>query len=285
MTSKWQKRSRIWLTCGRNWWKTLILMSPHHFLITCIWDVLNVNANQMKSLLNSIQRCSNHVFLLEQRKFTGMGNSHAKTVAWSCDMEGHAQKWVERYCQLATQKVEQLNKVSSPCLNDHQFKKEELESVGELSNVCSQIVLKCLARIGRTGRFMVSQQVANQSQNDSGMWQTLGNVDFLHSSHKWLPTCATRLSIVESVLFQDSDFAGDLEDSTSTSGGVLCIFGKSNICHYQLDVQETSVSIPQFYRVWNWMLDYDWMDFFLSTSGVWQPKCCDRQATLREQLD
>ena len=26
-------------------------------------------------------------------------------------------------------------------------------------------------------------------------------------------------------LFQDSDFAGDLEDSMSTSGGVLCIFG------------------------------------------------------------
>ena len=26
-------------------------------------------------------------------------------------------------------------------------------------------------------------------------------------------------------LFQDSDFAGNLEDSKSTSGGVLCIFG------------------------------------------------------------
>ena len=26
-------------------------------------------------------------------------------------------------------------------------------------------------------------------------------------------------------LFQDSDFAGDLEDSKSTSGGTLCIFG------------------------------------------------------------
>ena len=26
-------------------------------------------------------------------------------------------------------------------------------------------------------------------------------------------------------LFQDSDFAGDLEESKSTSGGLLCIFG------------------------------------------------------------
>ena len=46
--------------------------------------------------------------------------------------------------------MEQLFKVSSPCLDDHLFKKEELESVGELSKVCSQMVLKCLylARIG-----------------------------------------------------------------------------------------------------------------------------------------
>ena len=45
-------------------------------------------------------------------------------------MEGHAKKCVERYCELANKKVEQLHKVSSLCLDDHQFKKEELESVG-----------------------------------------------------------------------------------------------------------------------------------------------------------
>ena len=35
-------------------------------------------------------------------------------------------------------------------MDDHQFKEEEKGSVGELSTVCSQIVLKCLyfARIG-----------------------------------------------------------------------------------------------------------------------------------------
>ena len=32
--------------------------------------------------------------------------------------------------------------ISSPCLDDHQFKQEELESVGDLSQVCSQIVFK-----------------------------------------------------------------------------------------------------------------------------------------------
>ena len=45
--------------------------------------------------------------------------------------EGHAKKCVERFCELANKKIEQIHKVSSPCLDDHQFKKEELESVGE----------------------------------------------------------------------------------------------------------------------------------------------------------
>ena len=40
---------------------------------------------------------------------------------------------------------------STPCIDDHHFKEEEMKSVGELSHVCSQMNLKCLylARIGR----------------------------------------------------------------------------------------------------------------------------------------
>ena len=66
-------------------------------------------------------------------------------------MEGHAKKCVERYCELANKTTQQLYKVSTPCIDDHHFKEEEMKSVGELSQVCSQIVLKCLylARIGR----------------------------------------------------------------------------------------------------------------------------------------
>ena len=71
--------------------------------------------------------------------------------SWSYDMAGHAKKCVERYCELAIKTTQQLYKVSTPCIDDHHFKEEEMKSVGELSQVCSQIVLKCLylARIGR----------------------------------------------------------------------------------------------------------------------------------------
>ena len=47
-------------------------------------------------------------------------------------------------------------------------------------------------------------------------------------------------------LFQDSDFAGDLEDSKSTSGGTLCILGSltfvpiSWMCKKQTSVSHSS---------------------------------------------
>ena len=71
--------------------------------------------------------------------------------SWSYDMAGLAKKCVERCCELANKTTQQLYKVSTPCIDDHHFQEEEMKPVGELSQVCSQIVLKCffLARIGR----------------------------------------------------------------------------------------------------------------------------------------
>ena len=71
--------------------------------------------------------------------------------SWFYDMAGLAKKCVERYCELANKTTQQLYKVSTPCIDDHHLQEEELKSVGELSKICSQIVLKCLylARIGR----------------------------------------------------------------------------------------------------------------------------------------
>ena len=70
--------------------------------------------------------------------------------SWSYDMEGYAMNCVERYCELANKTTPQIYKVSTPCIEYHHFT-EEFKSVVELSQVCSQIVLKCLflARIGR----------------------------------------------------------------------------------------------------------------------------------------
>ena len=69
-------------------------------------------------------------------------SQHLRISSCSYDIDGHAKKCVERYSELANKKTQQLYKVSTPRIDDHHFK-EELKSVGELSKVCSQIVLKC----------------------------------------------------------------------------------------------------------------------------------------------
>ena len=51
--------------------------------------------------------------------------SDANISSWSYDMEGHAKKCVERYCELANETTQQLHKVATPCMDDHQFKEEE----------------------------------------------------------------------------------------------------------------------------------------------------------------
>ena len=56
--------------------------------------------------------------------------SEANISSWSYDM-GHAKKCVERYCELANKTTQQVYKVATPCIDDHQFiskKKDLLEN-------------------------------------------------------------------------------------------------------------------------------------------------------------
>ena len=138
--------------------------------------------------------------------------------SWSYDIVGHAKKCVQRYCELANRTTQQLYKVSTPCIEDHHFKEEDLKSVADLTKVCCQIVLKCLY-LARVGRPDIPWSV---------------NI-FARSITKWAKACDKRLSRLISYihhscefkqycyvgntakqcrlgLFQDSDFVGDLED-------------------------------------------------------------------------
>ena len=53
-------------------------------------------------------------------------SENLRTSSWSSDMEGHAKKCVERYCELANKTTQQFCKVSTPFIDDHHFKKEEI---------------------------------------------------------------------------------------------------------------------------------------------------------------
>ena len=171
--------------------------------------------------------------------------------SWSYDMEGHAKKCVERYCELA-KKTTQLDKVSTPCIDDHHFKEEEMKSVGELSHVCSQIVLKCLylARIGRPNILWSANRLARSiTKWTKACDKRLSRlISYIHHTCDYKQYCHVGNSAKQCRLglFQDSDFAGELEDSKSTSGGTLCIFGShtfvpiSWMCKKQTSVSHSS---------------------------------------------
>ena len=109
--------------------------------------------------------------------------------SWSYDMAGHAKKCVERYCELANNTKQQLYKASTPCIDDHHFKEEEMKSVGELSQVCSQTVLKCLylARIGRLDNLWSVNKLAR-------------------SITKWTKVCGKRLNRLISYIHHTCDY-------------------------------------------------------------------------------
>ena len=151
--------------------------------------------------------------------------------SWSYDMEGLAKKCVERYCELANRTTQQLHKVSTPCIDDHHFKEEELKSVGEVSKVSSKIVLKCiyLARIGRPDILWSVNKLArlNTKWTKACDKRICRLISYIHQKCEYKQYCHVGNTAKQCRLglFQDSDFAGDLEDSKSTSGGTLCVFG------------------------------------------------------------
>ena len=191
-------------------------------------------------------------------------------------MEGYV-KCVERYCELANKTTQQLYKVSTPCLDDHHFKKE-LKSVGELSKVCSQTVRKCLylARIGRPDILWSVNKLPRSitKWTKQSLWQNIFSFDLLHSSHIWKQTilwCGNKTCQCRLGLFQVSDFAWDLEDSQSTSGGTLCVFGShtfvpiSCMCKKQTSVSHSSREAGKILS----MQVYAWIGFQLLIFGGW----------------
>ena len=74
-----------------------------------------------KTMWNKQRYCGqlqNHVRIANFRGWN-------RNCQWYYDMEGHAKKCVERYCELATKTTQQLYKVSTPCIDDHHFKKKK----------------------------------------------------------------------------------------------------------------------------------------------------------------
>ena len=88
---------------------------------------------------------------LEVRIIALLRKSEANISSWSYVWKVMRRNAWKDVANLQNNSIQQSHKVATRCMDDHQFKEEEIGSVGELSTVCSQTVVKCLylARIGR----------------------------------------------------------------------------------------------------------------------------------------
>ena len=165
----------------------------------------------------------------------------------------------------ANKTPEQIFEVPTPYMDDHQFKEDEDGSVGELSTVCSQIVVKCLylARVWETRYFVVCEQACSCGyEKDRSLWQTLSTFDLLHWQHCFVG----HIRIVPRLWFCRR--SGRLEINIRWA---LVHFGESHVRTSKLDVQETDISFTRFNRDCSY---FSWCRFTYgrhsrSHSGIW----------------
>ena len=107
MTSYWLDRNRTLIRCGKYSIKRSIWENQHLSLIMYTWDVHKDNVKKAKILLTITEPCLNQEFPqggTEKLPFP----QNLRISSWSYDMEGHAKKCVERFCEPANKTIQQL---------------------------------------------------------------------------------------------------------------------------------------------------------------------------------
>ena len=228
--------------------KTLILKNQHHFFTIKIWDVFNVNAklwNIDKTIYKDV-RITN--FCWSNWKITGVGQASRKN---GCVVLRHGRtcsriRWKilrigEEKDRAAVQSFTSLPSCSLlwvcsgfTMLQKLNSQKEELEPVWELSDVCSQIVVKCLnlARIGWPEIFWTANKL-------------------VRSVTKWTRACDRRLARLISCIHRTSDYRQYCHVLTLlvtlrtqlTSGAILYISGSRTFVHISWMCKEQT-SLP-----------------------------------------
>ena len=164
----------------------------------------------------------------------------------------------------------------------------------ELSQVCSQIVLKKACTWHELGDqtfygsvHKLAREVTTWTQACVRRWARL--ISHSHHTNDFRQYCHVGNTAQHCRLgsFRDSDFAGDLEDSKSTSERVLCFFGSRTVvpiswmCKKQTSVSHSSTESDIISLHAGLRMD----GYLLSTFQTWKSKCCVQQTPLQDRAD
>ena len=156
-----------------------------------------------------------------------------------------------------TRRLNNSTKYLLHAVDDHHFKEEELKSVGELSKVCSQIVLKCLylARIGRRDIIWSVNKLARSIIKWTKACDKRLNrlISYTHHTCEYKQYCHVGNTAKQCRLgtFSRLRLCGRCWGFKVYFKWNIVRFWKSYICSNKLDVQETNFSFTQFNRIRN----------------------------------
>ena len=153
-------------------------------------------------------------------------------------------------------RTKRLNTTKYPSMPMTINSKRKLKSAGELSKVCLKLFRNfCIWHI--FGRHYILWSVNKLARSITKWTEAYDKrlsrlISYIYHTCEYKQYCymGDTAKQCRLGLFQDSDFAGDLEDSKPIFyRKILRFFGKSYICSNELDVQETNFSFAQFNRI------------------------------------
>ena len=165
-----------------------------------------------------------------------LGSKGHPVKAYEYQMAGAAAQCVERYCELSGTARSSLKQVCTPCIDDHMLAPEGFEAKGQLTKECARIVLKALylARIGRPDVLWTVNSLAREVTRWTAACdkRLLRLESYINSTedHCMCSFVGDEAKDCKLALFCDASFAGDLQDSKSTSGVILCLVGPNTFC-------------------------------------------------------
>ena len=124
-----------------------------------------------------------------------------------------------------------LKSVATPCIDDHQLSQEDFTTKGELAPIAARVVLTALyvARLNRHDLLWAVNTLARQvTKWNQGCDKRLHRlISYMYHTQDYVPTSHVGDPPDKCVLalFVDASFAGDLQDSKSTTGGYMVLLG------------------------------------------------------------
>ena len=226
-------------------------------------------------------------------KLPGWAKPHAKN--WNVVLR-HARTCSKMHGKVSRigEKTEQLYKVSSPCLDDHQITKGRAwiswRMIGSMHTICLKMLVR--GQNWLTRHSVVSQQTCPiYHKVDSSLWQTFGQTTFLHPSHTrdYRQYChvgkhSTTLSIgVISGLW----FLLEIFKIRNQHLEEFCVFLVLAHLRPSVGCARSKLqyhTVPQNLKLYHWMLDCAWTVYLLFICGTLQWRCCVRRKVMQTPM-